>query len=266
MNQWQCCKALWSGHALLVAKALNGCPALPCLAAAAAAGEILKPNTPHTPLPASAGQDSIARLDKLRHAKGSLRTAEIRRNMQRTMQSDAAVFRTQVRVRVPAGGLGRHFACRGGGEGMEACARAGSGLMPAFAQRPPVRDVAYTCLRARVRVREVLCGCLALMQATLEAGCKSIDDVVDSFKDVKVRGALSHWPSIEQHGAPTMGGGFLPSYGASSHAQHHQRAARTTACRRGIAWLLARTNAPQSLTLCSPLASLACRVPGAACR
>jgi len=35
-----------------------------------------------------------ARLDRLRHAKGSRRTADIRLDMQRVMQSDAAVFRT----------------------------------------------------------------------------------------------------------------------------------------------------------------------------
>ncbi|GIL76136.1 hypothetical protein Vretimale_5743 [Volvox reticuliferus] len=58
-------------------------------------GEIMKPNTPHKPLPASAGENAIARLDKLRNAKGSLRTAEIRRNMQKVMQNNAAVFRTQ---------------------------------------------------------------------------------------------------------------------------------------------------------------------------
>ncbi|KXZ48381.1 hypothetical protein GPECTOR_28g788 [Gonium pectorale] len=58
-------------------------------------GEIMKPNTPHRPLPASAGQDAIARLDALRNAKGNLRTAEIRRSMQKVMQNNAAVFRTQ---------------------------------------------------------------------------------------------------------------------------------------------------------------------------
>lgn len=61
------------------------------------AGEILKPGTKHAPLPADAGQQSIARLDELRNAKGELRTADIRRNMQKSMQRDAAVFRTQVR-------------------------------------------------------------------------------------------------------------------------------------------------------------------------
>jgi succinate dehydrogenase (ubiquinone) flavoprotein subunit len=58
-------------------------------------GDILKPGTKHAPLPADAGEASIARLDQLRNAKGNLRTAEIRRNMQKIMQNNAAVFRTQ---------------------------------------------------------------------------------------------------------------------------------------------------------------------------
>ncbi|KAG1666167.1 hypothetical protein FOA52_011579 [Chlamydomonas sp. UWO 241] len=58
-------------------------------------GELLKPGAPHAPLPEDAGAESIARLDKLRNAKGSLRTAEVRRSMQRIMQNNAAVFRTQ---------------------------------------------------------------------------------------------------------------------------------------------------------------------------
>uniref|UniRef100_A0A7R9YUB8 Succinate dehydrogenase [ubiquinone] flavoprotein subunit, mitochondrial n=1 Tax=Chlamydomonas euryale TaxID=1486919 RepID=A0A7R9YUB8_9CHLO len=58
-------------------------------------GEVLKPGAKHPPMPADAGQDTIARLDKLRNAKGSLRTSEIRRNLQRIMQNNAAVFRTQ---------------------------------------------------------------------------------------------------------------------------------------------------------------------------
>jgi hypothetical protein len=46
------------------------------------AGEISKPNTPAKPLPTSAGDEAITRLDKLRNANGNMRTAEIRRNMQ----------------------------------------------------------------------------------------------------------------------------------------------------------------------------------------
>jgi succinate dehydrogenase / fumarate reductase flavoprotein subunit len=41
-----------------------------------------------------AGDVAVARLDKLRHAKGSLPTAKIRLDMQRVMQNHAAVFRT----------------------------------------------------------------------------------------------------------------------------------------------------------------------------
>ena len=63
-------------------------------AAAIRAAEIIKPGTTHKPLPKDAGDEAIAKLDKLRHAKGSLKTAEIRKNMQRTMQNNAAVFRT----------------------------------------------------------------------------------------------------------------------------------------------------------------------------
>ena len=59
-------------------------------------GEILKPGAKHAPLPADAGEASIARLDKLRNASGNLRTAEVRRSMQKIMQNNAAVFRTQV--------------------------------------------------------------------------------------------------------------------------------------------------------------------------
>ncbi|MGH6943793.1 MAG: succinate dehydrogenase/fumarate reductase flavoprotein subunit, partial [Geminicoccaceae bacterium] len=41
-----------------------------------------------------AGEAAIERLDRARHAEGSLTSGEIRRNMQRTMQRYASVFRT----------------------------------------------------------------------------------------------------------------------------------------------------------------------------
>ena len=56
--------------------------------------ELIKPDTPHKDLPASVLDKALARFDGLRNAKGSLPTAKIRAEMQRTMQSDAAVFRT----------------------------------------------------------------------------------------------------------------------------------------------------------------------------
>ncbi len=62
--------------------------------AARHAAEIVKPNTKHRPLPKDAGDLAVSRIDKFRHAKGSLKTADIRLNMQRTMQNHAAVFRT----------------------------------------------------------------------------------------------------------------------------------------------------------------------------
>ena len=46
-------------------------------------GDIAKPNAPHKPLPADAGELAVSRLDALRNANGGLRTAEIRRDMQK---------------------------------------------------------------------------------------------------------------------------------------------------------------------------------------
>ncbi len=56
--------------------------------------DIVKPNTKHRPLGANAGELAISRIDKLRYAKGSLKTADIRLSMQKVMQAHAAVFRT----------------------------------------------------------------------------------------------------------------------------------------------------------------------------
>jgi succinate dehydrogenase / fumarate reductase flavoprotein subunit len=56
--------------------------------------EVVKPGAPHKDLPASSLDKALGRFDALRYAKGDQPTAEIRMAMQRTMQSDAAVFRT----------------------------------------------------------------------------------------------------------------------------------------------------------------------------
>jgi succinate dehydrogenase / fumarate reductase flavoprotein subunit len=56
--------------------------------------ESVKPNTRHRPLAADAGDFAVSRIDKLRNAKGSTRTAQIRLSMQKVMQGHAAVFRT----------------------------------------------------------------------------------------------------------------------------------------------------------------------------
>ncbi|RAU23927.1 succinate dehydrogenase flavoprotein subunit [Paramagnetospirillum kuznetsovii] len=63
-------------------------------AAALRAAETLKPGTQHKPLPKDAGDLAVSRFDRLRNASGSMHTSEIRLAMQKTMQMDAAVFRT----------------------------------------------------------------------------------------------------------------------------------------------------------------------------
>src|SRR4030088_112802 len=63
-------------------------------AAANRCAEVLTPGESHKQLP-RAGEQAIARFDRLRHAAGGTGTAQLRLNMQRTMQNDCAVFRTQ---------------------------------------------------------------------------------------------------------------------------------------------------------------------------
>ena len=62
-------------------------------AAAIRAKQTIKPNSPHKPLSATASDHIISRFDKIRNANGKSRTSEIRKNMQKTMQAHAAVFR-----------------------------------------------------------------------------------------------------------------------------------------------------------------------------
>jgi len=57
-------------------------------------GEAIKPNSPHKDLPASATEAALANFDRARNANGDIATADLRLNMQRIMQKDAAVFRT----------------------------------------------------------------------------------------------------------------------------------------------------------------------------
>ena len=64
-------------------------------AAAFRAGELIKKGAPQKLLPKDAASAALDRFDRLHTASGSLRTAEIRIDMQRTMQDNAAVFRTQ---------------------------------------------------------------------------------------------------------------------------------------------------------------------------
>ena len=54
----------------------------------------LKPGAAQKPLARDAGDAALARVDRLRNARGARPVAQIRNEMQRSMQSDAAVFRT----------------------------------------------------------------------------------------------------------------------------------------------------------------------------
>ncbi len=57
-------------------------------------GKIVKPGQNHPTLPEGRIDGLVDRFDKLRNARGQTPTARIRDNMQETMQSNAAVFRT----------------------------------------------------------------------------------------------------------------------------------------------------------------------------
>ncbi len=62
--------------------------------AAIRCAEIIKPDMAHKPLASDACDKAVARFDKIRHASGGRKTADIRLDMQKVMQSKAAVFRT----------------------------------------------------------------------------------------------------------------------------------------------------------------------------
>ena len=56
--------------------------------------DTLKPGTPHAPLPAGSEELALSRLDHFRNAAGGSTTAQVRSEMQKTMQRHCAVFRT----------------------------------------------------------------------------------------------------------------------------------------------------------------------------
>jgi len=64
-------------------------------AAAERCAEVVQPNSRHPELPGDAGQSALDWLDRRRHAKGATPTADLRAEMQRTMQAHCAVFRTE---------------------------------------------------------------------------------------------------------------------------------------------------------------------------
>ena len=63
-------------------------------AAAHRASEVVRSGAGQAPLPSRSGESSLDRFDRARHAGGDTRVAELRADMQRTMQGHAAVFRT----------------------------------------------------------------------------------------------------------------------------------------------------------------------------
>ncbi len=63
-------------------------------AAGIQASKLVKPGEPLRPYREGCADAALERLDRLRHASGGTKTAELRMDMQRTMQNNAAVFRT----------------------------------------------------------------------------------------------------------------------------------------------------------------------------
>jgi succinate dehydrogenase / fumarate reductase flavoprotein subunit len=56
--------------------------------------EIVEAGAAHADLPRDSADPALSRLDRFRHASGGTPTAELRARMQKTMQSNCAVFRT----------------------------------------------------------------------------------------------------------------------------------------------------------------------------
>ena len=63
-------------------------------AAAIRARELVKPDTRQRELPKDSADAALARFDRIRHAAGEIRTADLRLEMQKAMQNNCAVFRT----------------------------------------------------------------------------------------------------------------------------------------------------------------------------
>ncbi|MEO0342978.1 MAG: succinate dehydrogenase flavoprotein subunit [Pseudomonadota bacterium] len=63
-------------------------------ASAIRAGQFVDPNSKNEDLNERSVEEAMDRFDKTRHAEGAIATADLRLEMQKTMQEDAAVFRT----------------------------------------------------------------------------------------------------------------------------------------------------------------------------
>merc|ERR1712050_426308 len=71
--------------------------------AADTSAELVKPNSPAVKLPANAGEASIARLDKIRNCSGPIPTADLRRELQVSMQKYAPVYRNADDLKIGTG-------------------------------------------------------------------------------------------------------------------------------------------------------------------
>jgi len=78
-------------------------------AAAIRAGQVLDRGSAVPPVNRSEDDRILARFDRLRHASGSEPTAKLRDEMQRTMQQDAAVFRTSASLRQGVARMGEIY-------------------------------------------------------------------------------------------------------------------------------------------------------------
>ena len=74
-------------------------------AAAHRAADTVRPEDKVPPLPPRAGEASLDRFDRTRHATGGTLVSELRENLQRAMQAHAAVFRTTASLRDGSGKL-----------------------------------------------------------------------------------------------------------------------------------------------------------------
>jgi len=79
-------------------------------AAALRAAEVIKAGTPHKALLDESIEPLMTRFDSLRNASGNTSTAQIRDDMQRTMQKHAAVFRTGDSMQEGVGKMNQVFA------------------------------------------------------------------------------------------------------------------------------------------------------------
>ncbi|MES2498183.1 MAG: succinate dehydrogenase flavoprotein subunit [Pseudomonadota bacterium] len=72
--------------------------------------ELIKPNSKHGAINTEADEKALSRLDHYRNAKGAAPTAEIRLNMQHTMQKHCAVFRDTELLREGQGKIDNVYA------------------------------------------------------------------------------------------------------------------------------------------------------------